>query len=99
MVEFNLSPEDYWWYNDLRRSATNLISCLYPKTIHEARLVVFSGGGVVVLWFASGRFKLRCRMYVQRRQRAIRCRSVSSVRAFLVQVCRLIPLPASLPFF
>lgn len=19
MVEFNLSPEDYWWYNDLRR--------------------------------------------------------------------------------
>lgn len=19
MVEFNLNPEDYWWYNDLRR--------------------------------------------------------------------------------
>lgn len=22
MVEFNLSPEDYWWYNDLRRFVT-----------------------------------------------------------------------------
>lgn len=29
MVEFGLNPEDYWWYNDLRRLVSSTFKALF----------------------------------------------------------------------